>query len=99
MRLFFIFFIGGEYKNEFVAPSTTSVTNLSIYKQILKGNKGEIRLSLYDALNKNILINQSTSVSRVLDSRTPSLARYVMLSFSYNLKGMKSTVDRVVEPN
>jgi hypothetical protein len=68
------------------------IINLSIYKQILKGNKGEIRLSLYDALNKNVLINQSTSVSRVMDSRSTSLARYVMLSFSYNLKGMSSSV-------
>jgi hypothetical protein len=83
------------FKNErFGIDQNIPIINLSIYKQILKGNKGEIRLSLYDALNKNILINQSTSVSRVLDSRTPSLARYVMLSFSYNLKGMKSTVTK-----
>ncbi|MBC7884212.1 MAG: outer membrane beta-barrel protein [Saprospiraceae bacterium] len=83
------------FKNErFGIEQDIPIINLSIYKQILKGNKGEIRLSLYDALNKNILINQSTSVSRVFDSRTPSLARYVMLSFSYNIKGMKSTVAR-----
>lgn len=68
------------------------IINFSVYKQIFKGNKGEIRLSLYDALNQSILINQNTSVSRVFDSRTPTLARYVMLSFSYNLKGMKSSV-------
>ncbi|MBK8854887.1 MAG: outer membrane beta-barrel protein [Saprospiraceae bacterium] len=68
------------------------IINFSVYKQIFKGKKGEIRLSLFDALNKSILINQSTSVSRVFDSRTPTLARYVMLSFSYNLKGMKTSV-------
>ncbi len=68
------------------------IINLSMYKQFLKGNKGEIRLSVYDLLNQNIQINQSTSVSRVFDSRTLSLARYVMLSFSYNIKGMKSSV-------
>ncbi|HQW47657.1 MAG TPA: outer membrane beta-barrel protein [Chitinophagaceae bacterium] len=84
-----------RFKNErFGIEQDIPIINLSVYKQILKGNKGEIRLSLYDALNKNILINQSTSVSRVFDSRTPSLARYVMLSFSYNIKGMKSTVAR-----
>jgi hypothetical protein len=81
------------FKNErFGIEQNIPIINLSIYKQILKGNRAEIRLSLYDALNKNIQINQSTSVSRVLDSRSPSLARYAMLSFSYNLKGMKSTV-------
>jgi hypothetical protein len=84
-----------RFKNErFGIQQDIPIINLSVYKQILKGNKGEIRLSLYDALNKNILINQSTSVSRVFDSRTPSLARYVMLSFSYNIKGMKSDVAR-----
>ena len=83
------------FKNErFGIAQNIPIINLSIYKQIFKGNNGEIRLSLYDALNKNILINQSTSVSRVFDSRTASLARYVMLSFSYNIKGMKSTVTK-----
>jgi Outer membrane protein beta-barrel family len=84
-----------NFKNErFGIEQDIPIINVSVYKQILKGNKGEIRLSLYDALNKNILINQSTSVSRVFDSRTPSLARYFMLSFSYNIKGMKSTVTK-----
>ncbi len=81
------------FKNDrFGIAQNIPIINFSVYKQILKGNKGEIRLSLYDALNQSILINQSTSVSRVFDSRTPTLARYVMLSFSYNLKGMKSSV-------
>ncbi len=70
------------------------ILNMSIYKQFLKENRGELRLSLYDAFDKNVLITQSTSPSRVFDSRTPSLARYGMLSFSYNIKGMKSSVER-----
>ncbi len=70
------------------------ILNMSIYKQFLKGKRGELRLSLYDAFNKNVLISQNTSPSRVFDSRTPSLARHGMLSFSYNLKGMKSSVER-----
>jgi hypothetical protein len=83
------------FKNErFGIEQNIPIINLSIYKQILKGNRAEIRLSLYDALNKNIKINQSTSVSRVFDSRTISLARYALLSFSYNIKGMKSTVTK-----
>ncbi|MBK6566900.1 MAG: outer membrane beta-barrel protein [Saprospiraceae bacterium] len=81
------------FKNErFGIEQNIPIINFSVYKQIFKGKKGEIRLSLFDALNKSILINQSTSVSRVFDSRTPTLARYVMLSFSYNLKGMKTSV-------
>lgn len=83
------------FKNErFGIDQDIPILNFSVYKQLLKGNRGEIRLSLYDALNKNVLINQNTSVSRVFNSTTPSLARYVMLSFSYNIRGMKSTVAR-----
>ncbi|MEZ4909587.1 MAG: outer membrane beta-barrel protein [Saprospiraceae bacterium] len=82
------------YQNDrFGIAQNIPIINLSIYRQFLKGNKGELRLSLYDALNKNILINQSTSPSRVFDARTPSLAQYFMLSFSYNIKGMSTDVD------
>ncbi|MGB4959764.1 MAG: outer membrane beta-barrel protein [Saprospiraceae bacterium] len=83
------------FQNErFGITQNIPIVNLSVYHQILKENRGEIRLSLYDAFNKNIIINQSTSVARVFDSRTFSLARYVMLSFSYNLKGMSSKITR-----
>src|SRR5690606_28985082 len=82
-------------KNErFGIDRNVPILNFSVYKHVLKGNKGEIRLSLYDAFNKNVLINQNTSVSRFFNSVTPSLARYVMLSFSYNIRGMKSSVER-----
>ena len=82
-------------KNErFGIDQDIPILNFSVYKQLLKGNKGEIRLSLYDALNRNVLISQNTSVSRVFRSDTPSLARYLMLSFSYNIRGMKSSVSR-----
>jgi len=49
------------------------ILNLSIYKQFLKGNKGEIRLSLYDAFNQNVSINQFASnfFSLTSSSRSP----------------------------
>ena len=69
------------------------IFNLSISKQVLKDNKGEIRLSLYDAFNNNRQINQSASMISVSESVTTSLARYVMLSFSYNFRGINRSVD------
>lgn len=82
-------------KNErFGIDQQIPILNASVYKQFLKGNKGELRLSIYDAFNKNILINQYTSVSKVTESQTISLARYIMLSFSYNIRGIKSDVGR-----
>lgn len=70
------------------------IINFSLYVQFLKNNRGELRISVYDLLNKTLLVNQSASVASVFDSRTTTLARYGLLSFSYNIKGMKSTVTR-----
>jgi hypothetical protein len=84
-----------NYKNDrFGLDRSIPILDFSVYKQVLRGNKGEIRLSLYDAFNKRIEISQSASVSSVFNSRTPTIARYIMLSFSYNIKGMKSSVDK-----
>ncbi|HMQ08652.1 MAG TPA: TonB-dependent receptor [Saprospiraceae bacterium] len=70
------------------------IANLSVYKQLLRGNRGEIRVSIYDVFNSNIMISQNTSATSVFDSRTLSLARYGLLSFSYNIRGMKSGVNQ-----
>ncbi len=70
------------------------ILNVSIYKQFLKGNKGELRISLYDAFNKNIAINQFASNYFVSQSRSITLARYGMVSFTYNLKGLKSGIKK-----
>lgn len=66
------------------------ILNLSVYKQFLKGNKGELRLSIYDLFNQNLAINQFASNYFITRSETITLARYVMFSFTYNLKGMSS---------
>ena len=70
------------------------ILNLSIYKQFLKGNKGEIRVSLYDAFNQNVSINQFASNFFFSQSRTITLARYGLLSFTYNIKGLKSGIKK-----
>ncbi len=70
------------------------ILNVSIYKQFLKGNRGELRLSLYDAFNKNIAINQFASNYFISRSETVTLARYGMLSFTYNIKGLKSGIKK-----
>jgi len=66
------------------------ILNLSIYKQILNGNRGEIRISLYDAFNKNIGFTSSDSYR----SETQSLGRYGMLSLTYNIRGIQSSAHK-----
>ena len=68
------------------------IWNISIYRQFLKGNKAELRLSLYDAFNKNVAISQYSSNYSIVRSNTVTLARYGMISFTYNIQGIKSDI-------
>ena len=66
------------------------ILNLSVYKMFLKDNKAEIRLSAYDVFNRNVGISQSATQNYVSDERVQTLARYFMLTFTYNVRGMKA---------
>ncbi|HRI00197.1 MAG TPA: TonB-dependent receptor [Saprospiraceae bacterium] len=70
------------------------ILNLSIYKVFLKEDKGEIRFSAYDILNKNTSIQQTAGTNFVQESQTSALAQYFMLSFTYNMRGIKTTIKR-----
>ena len=70
------------------------ILNLSIYKAVLKSKKGEIRLSAYDVFNQNRGISQSAYQNFVSQEQVRTLARYFMLSFSYNMRGMSHSVRR-----
>jgi hypothetical protein len=68
------------------------ILNLSVYKIMLKSKKGEIRLSAFDVFNQNQGISQSAFQNFVTTSRVSTLARYFMLSFTYNMRGVKGSV-------
>jgi hypothetical protein len=61
------------------------IWNASISKQLLKYRRGELKLSARDLLDKNIVINRTTNQNYIEDSRTNSLRRFFMLSFTYSL--------------
>ncbi len=61
------------------------VWNAFVSKQILNFNRGEIKLSATDLLNKNIGISRNTNQSYIEDLRVKTLPRFFMLSFTYNL--------------
>jgi len=82
-----------RYTNDrFNLDRTIPIWNSSIYKQFLEGNKVELRLSLYDGLNRNVGFNQSAYGNGISQTETVSLGRYAMLSLTYNIRGMKSDV-------
>lgn len=73
--------------------------NAWISKQFLKFNRGEIKLSAFDLLNRNIGISRSTSQNYIEDKRMVTLQRFFMLSFTFSLSKyglMKENMERGV---
>lgn len=78
----------------FNVNETIPILNASLYRMFLPGNKLEVRVSIYDAFNRNVRINQTAFGNSVSNSRTTTLARYMMLSMTYNIKGLKSDASK-----
>jgi 5-hydroxyisourate hydrolase-like protein (transthyretin family) len=57
----------------------------SLSKQVLKYNRGELKISAADILNKNIGVSRSSNQNFIEDSRLRILRRFFLLSFTYNL--------------
>jgi hypothetical protein len=73
--------IGGNEAQE--VPIWTA----SISKFFLKDNRGEIKFSVQDILNRNLGINRTADLNFIQEERINNLGRYFMLSFSYKLSG------------
>ncbi|HLX90773.1 MAG TPA: TonB-dependent receptor [Puia sp.] len=84
--------------NTYVAGYNTSAPILtpSIAKQLFKKKNGEIRLTVFDVLNKNVYVNKSTSNAPpgFTINRTNTLARYAMLTFTWNLNNFAGSQQR-----
>ncbi len=65
---------------------TIPLWNASIAKTIFKKKDGEIKLSVFDLLNQNKSISRTVQQNYIQDTRTTVLTRYVMLTFTYNLR-------------
>lgn len=70
--------------------------NASFSRQFLKYNRGEIKLSATDLLNRNTGITRSTSQNYIEDRQVNTLKRFFLLSFTYSLS--KSGLNAVTGP-
>jgi hypothetical protein len=75
------------YTDTRVAGYTASVPLLSpsIAKSIFKKKNGEIRLTAFDLLNSNTYVSKTISQNLTTASRSNTLSRYAMLTFTWNL--------------
>lgn len=64
--------------------------NAAVGFKFLKNKQAELRLSVYDILKQNNSVTRNTTVSYFEDVQTNVLQRYLMLTFTYNIKYFKS---------
>ena len=60
--------------------------NISVGKKFLKGQKGDVKLSVFDLLKQNRSITRTVTEVYVEDMQSKVLRQYFMLTFSYKLK-------------
>ncbi len=70
------------------------VLNASVRQLIGKKNHFEIRLAAFDIFNKRQYIRQYTGQNYYSRTIAETLARYFMLSFSYNIKGFETKLKK-----
>ena len=59
--------------------------NVSLAKAFMKNKRGELKLNVFDLLNRNVGINRSANQNYIEDTRYNVLQRYFLLSFTYRL--------------
>lgn len=83
------------YKNaSFNFDQSIPLWNASVRRIVGKKSKFEVRLAAFDIFNKNININQFASQNYIQTSKTNTLARYFMLSLTYNMKGFENKIQK-----
>jgi hypothetical protein len=60
--------------------------NMSVGKKILKDDRGEISITVFDLLNQNNSLTRNITEVYTEDIQTNVLQQYVMLSFKYDLR-------------
>lgn len=68
--------------------------NMSAGKKILKDQKGELKLGVFDLLKQNRSITRNVTGEYIEDVQNQVLQQYFMLTFSYNLRNFGTAAAR-----
>ena len=83
------------YKNEKLGfNQTIPMMNASVRQLIGKNNRVEMRFAAFDIFNRNQAISQTGAQNYILRSTANTLARYFMLTLSYNIKGFETKLQK-----
>mgnify|MGYP001462191771 CR=1 FL=1 len=73
-------------EQDFSEGLTVPIWRAGISRFIMKGNRGEISLSVFDILNQNLGLSQSANLNYIETEQIISLGRYFMLGFTYSIR-------------
>jgi hypothetical protein len=83
------------YRNEkYGFDESLPLWNASVRRILGKKSKFEMRFAAFDIFNKNMDINQYASQNYIETSKANTLARYFMLSLTYNMKGFENKLQK-----
>lgn len=60
--------------------------NVAVGQKFLKGERGELKLSVFDLLKQNKSITRNVTATQIQDLKNQVLQQYFMLTFTYRLK-------------
>lgn len=96
MRLNFIFLNGWVFRSELSHFMYTGLAqdydedyillNLNVGRKLLRNRQGEITLGVYDLLDQNSSVSRNVTGSYIEDVRSNVLNRFLMLTFTYNIR-------------
>ncbi len=82
---------GYDYKlytsDQFAENQSLPLMKASISRFVMKGDKGQIKLSVFDVLDENRGVSYTANPNYIEEIRSNSIGRYGMLSFIYSLRG------------
>ena len=73
------------YNNNVLNNQSFPMVRASLSRYLLKNDRGELKLSVFDALNQNQGINYTNQLNYTENRQSNVLNRYVMLTFVYSL--------------
>jgi len=83
------------YRNDrFDFNQDIPIWNASVRRIVGKQNRLEIRLAAFDIFNRRVSITQNGTQNYVVRNIAGTLARYFMLSASYNMRGYENKISK-----
>jgi hypothetical protein len=71
--------------------------NMGFGYQLFENKRGEISLNVFDLLNRNTALSQRFTANTYEEVLTNALTRYVMLTFTYNIRRFKTDAEEDVQ--